>query len=76
MCTPQGIYTKHEADSIAEVHLAPRTNRDLSPNGAGATSGEARSQPTVVINFGSGGLYAHQGWDVPSLRAHMCGQIL
>lgn len=26
----------------------------------------------VVINSGSGGLYAHQGWDVPFLRAHIC----
>ncbi len=66
----------HEADSISEVHLAPHANGDLSPNDAGARSGEARSQPAVVINFGSGGLYAHQGWDVPSLRDHTCGQIL
>lgn len=60
----------HEADSISEVHLAPHAN------GAGARVGEARSKPAVVINFGSVGLYAQQGWEVPSLRAHMCGQIL
>lgn len=64
----------HNADSISEVHLAPHANGDLSPNGAGARAGEARSWPAVVINSGSGGLCAHQGWDVPSLRAHMCGQ--
>ena len=43
----------HEADSISEVHLAPHANGDLSPNGAGARVGEARSKPAVVINFGS-----------------------
>lgn len=30
----------HEADSISEVHLAPHSNGDLLPNGAGARSGE------------------------------------
>lgn len=70
------VHSTGQADSIYEVHLVPHANGDLSPNGAGARSGEARSQPAVLINFGSGGLYAHQGWDVPSLRAHMCGQTL